>query len=210
MGGPSKSNESSHSNSKHVSGRTYQKSHLGTAGTSGQNSTKSHASSSNSRHRDRKDSERSKDTASHRQNERPSREHNGSSSKDRHSNSRHPDKGKDKEKEKERRVRHVEWKVTLAPMNARDLARDDDFISHMLVECLGSVEPLSVHKMDASRKLPTWNPEDILEIVQKVCLVQPTSDEAPSRESQLTNRFHILQYVSYSLFFWFSSWLCLL
>jgi hypothetical protein len=40
--------------------------------------------------------------------------------------------------------------------------------SHMLVECLGTVEPLSVHKMDASRKLPQWEPQTILNIVQKV------------------------------------------
>jgi hypothetical protein len=40
----------------------------------------------------------------------------------------------------------------------------------MLVECLGTVEPLSVHKMDASRRLPTWEPELILNIVQKVSL----------------------------------------
>ena len=41
----------------------------------------------------------------------------------------------------------------------------------MLVECLGTIEPLSVHKMDASRKLPTWEPEVILAIVQKVVSV---------------------------------------
>jgi hypothetical protein len=40
----------------------------------------------------------------------------------------------------------------------------------MLVECLGTVEPLSVHKMDASRRLPTWEPELILNIVQKVSI----------------------------------------
>ncbi len=93
-------------------------------------------------------------------------------------------------------MRLIEWKYTTAPMNARDLARDDDFVrsvglfslfiymfahalyfrvffefnSHMLVECLGIVEPLLVHKMDASRRLPTWEPELILNIVQKVSL----------------------------------------
>lgn len=67
----------------------------------------------------------------------------------------------------------IEWKYTTAPMNARDLARDDDFISHMLVECLGTIEPLSVHKMDASRKLPTWEPDVILAIVQKYVVNSP-------------------------------------
>ena len=36
----------------------------------------------------------------------------------------------DVEKKKEKR-RMVEWKYTTAPMNARDLARDDDFIRYI-------------------------------------------------------------------------------
>lgn len=165
MGGFSKANESSNPNSKHLSGRTYHKQQLGTSSSSAQNSSKPTPSSSLSRNGERKDSERVKDTAN-RHSERSKDDRNAS--KDRHYTSRSPDKRRDKEKEKERRIRHVEWKYTGAPMNARDLARDDDFVSHMLVECLGSVEPLSVHKMDASRKLPTWEPEIILEVVQKV------------------------------------------
>lgn len=42
------------------------------------------------------------------------------------------------------------------------------FCSHMLVESLGKVEPLSVHKMDPSRILPEFDPDDLLNLVQKV------------------------------------------
>ena len=123
------------------------------------------------------------------------------------------------EKRRRTRMQVTEWKYTTAPMNARDLARDDDFVryihpsiymssfflpiffnmganprfifyflfllsltsdhptslppSHMLVECLGTIEPLSVHKMDASRRLPTWEPDLILSIVQKASLSGP-------------------------------------
>jgi len=42
------------------------------------------------------------------------------------------------------------------------------FCSHMLVESLGEVEPLTVHKMDPSRILPEFDPDDILNLVQKV------------------------------------------
>lgn len=38
----------------------------------------------------------------------------------------------------------------------------------MLVESLGKVEPLSVHKMDPSRVLPEFDPDAILNLVQKV------------------------------------------
>lgn len=42
------------------------------------------------------------------------------------------------------------------------------FCSHMLVESLGKVEPLSVHKMDPSRVLPEFDPDIILNIIQNV------------------------------------------
>ena len=42
------------------------------------------------------------------------------------------------------------------------------FCSHMLVESLGKVEPLSVHKMDPSRVLPEFDPDTILSLIQKV------------------------------------------
>ena len=54
-------------------------------------------------------------------------------------------------------------------MNMEDLSRDDDFLSHLLVEKLGTGEvPLAVHKMDPSRKLPKTNAEDLLQIVRRV------------------------------------------
>lgn len=54
-------------------------------------------------------------------------------------------------------------------MNMHDLSRDDDFLSHLLVEKLGTGDvPLVVHKMDPSRKLPKTNADDLLEIVRRV------------------------------------------
>lgn len=50
-----------------------------------------------------------------------------------------------------------------------DLSKDDDFLSHLLVEKLGTgVVPLLVHKMDPSRRLPKTNAEDLMEIVRRV------------------------------------------
>jgi hypothetical protein len=73
-------------------------------------------------------------------------------------------------------------------MNMHDLARDDDFLSHLLVEKLGTGDiPLLVHKMEPSRRLPKTNPEILMAIVQRVCLIflSPT----PSR--QLTRYFSL-------------------
>ena len=54
-------------------------------------------------------------------------------------------------------------------MNMHDLARDDDFLSHLLVEKLGTGGiPLLVHKMDPSRRLPKTNPEDLMAIIRRV------------------------------------------
>ena len=54
-------------------------------------------------------------------------------------------------------------------MNMEDLSRDDDFLSHLLVEKLGTGDvPLVVHKMDPSRRLPKTNAEDLLQIVRRV------------------------------------------
>jgi histone-lysine N-methyltransferase SUV420H len=56
-------------------------------------------------------------------------------------------------------------------MNMRDLSRDDDFLSHLLVEKLGTGDvPLVVHKMDPSRQLPKTNADDLLEIVRRVSI----------------------------------------
>lgn len=54
-------------------------------------------------------------------------------------------------------------------MNMRDLSRDDDFLSHLLVEKLGTgAVPLIVHKMDASRTIPKANPDELITIVRNV------------------------------------------
>lgn len=54
-------------------------------------------------------------------------------------------------------------------MNVRDLSKDDDFLSHLLVEKLGTGGvPLYVHKMDPSRKLPKVDAEDLMVIVRRV------------------------------------------
>lgn len=56
-------------------------------------------------------------------------------------------------------------------MNMEDLSRDDDFLSHLLVEKLGTGDvPLVVHKMDPSRRLPKTNAEDLLQIVRRVSI----------------------------------------
>lgn len=54
-------------------------------------------------------------------------------------------------------------------MNVRDLSKDDDFLSHLLVEKLGTGGvPLYVHKMDPSRKLPKVDAEDLMVIVRRL------------------------------------------
>ena len=62
----------------------------------------------------------------------------------------------------------IAWKPTKI-MNMRDLSKDDDFLSHLLVEKLGTgAVPLYVHKMDPSRKFPKTDAEDLLQIVRRV------------------------------------------
>ncbi|KAF7315565.1 SET domain-containing protein [Mycena indigotica] len=64
---------------------------------------------------------------------------------------------------------NVFWRPTKLMTNARDLSRDDDFLSHLLVEKLGTgTVPLLVHKMDGSRRLPKTNADDILRIVRRL------------------------------------------
>ena len=54
-------------------------------------------------------------------------------------------------------------------MKVQDLARDDDFLSHLLVEKLGTGDiPLLVHKMDPSRRLPKTSPQDLMVIIRRV------------------------------------------
>ncbi|KAG8213649.1 hypothetical protein J3R82DRAFT_10339 [Butyriboletus roseoflavus] len=54
-------------------------------------------------------------------------------------------------------------------MNMRDLSRDDDFLSHLLVEKLGTGNvPLCVHKMDPSRRLPKVPASDLMTAVRRL------------------------------------------
>ena len=62
----------------------------------------------------------------------------------------------------------LSWRFTKV-MNMSDLSRDDDFLSHLLVEKLGTGSvPLLVHKMDPSRRLPKTDANDLLQIVRRV------------------------------------------
>ena len=64
------------------------------------------------------------------------------------------------------------WRPTKV-MNMCDLSKDDDFLSHLLVEKLGTgIVPLLVHKMDSSKRLPKTNTLDLMRIVRRVsCLL---------------------------------------
>jgi histone-lysine N-methyltransferase SUV420H len=67
----------------------------------------------------------------------------------------------------------ISWRPTKI-MNMRDLSKDDDFLSHLLVEKLGTgAVPLLVHKMDPSRRLPKTNADDLLQIVRRVSIISP-------------------------------------
>ncbi|KII92950.1 hypothetical protein PLICRDRAFT_37760 [Plicaturopsis crispa FD-325 SS-3] len=60
------------------------------------------------------------------------------------------------------------WRPTKI-MNMRDLSNDDDFLSHLLVEKLGTGDvPLLVHKMDSRRHLAKTDADDLLEIVRRL------------------------------------------
>ncbi|KAL4080296.1 hypothetical protein V8B97DRAFT_1864270 [Scleroderma yunnanense] len=62
----------------------------------------------------------------------------------------------------------VPWRPTKI-MNMRDLSKDDDFLSHLLVEKLGTgAVPLYVHKMDPSRRLPKVDARDLMAIVRRL------------------------------------------
>ncbi|KZT19063.1 hypothetical protein NEOLEDRAFT_76291 [Neolentinus lepideus HHB14362 ss-1] len=59
------------------------------------------------------------------------------------------------------------WRPTTI-MNMKDLSRDDDFLSHLLVEKIGTgVVPLLVHKMDPTRRLPKTKADALMEIVRR-------------------------------------------
>jgi len=67
------------------------------------------------------------------------------------------------------------WRFTKV-MNMSDLSKDDDFLSYLFVEKLGTGGvPLFVHKMDSSRRLPKTDANDILQIVRRVRSFLPTT-----------------------------------
>ena len=77
-------------------------------------------------------------------------------------------------------------------MNMHDLARDDDFLSHLLVEKLGTDNvPLLVHKMDPSRRLPKTDPNDLMAIIRRVCSLQTLSRRPCLSSRQFTRRFSL-------------------
>ncbi|KAJ7594424.1 hypothetical protein C8J56DRAFT_437183 [Mycena floridula] len=62
----------------------------------------------------------------------------------------------------------LSWRPTKI-MNMQDLSKDDDFLSHLLVEKLGTgTVPLLVHKMDPSRRLPKTDAQELLKIVRRL------------------------------------------
>ncbi|KAN0111356.1 hypothetical protein V8E52_008631, partial [Russula decolorans] len=69
----------------------------------------------------------------------------------------------------------TKWRSTKV-MKVQDLARDDDFLSHLLVEKLGTGHiPLLVHKMDPSRRLPKTSPQDLMAIIRRLVSVKGSS-----------------------------------
>ncbi|CAE6473223.1 unnamed protein product [Rhizoctonia solani] len=74
----------------------------------------------------------------------------------------------------------ISWQRTVATMQAQDLARDDDFLSHILVDTLASDRPLGVHKMDPTRPLPKCDSRDILRIVRKLAVPQAGKGKLPA------------------------------
>ncbi|KAI0940611.1 hypothetical protein AcW1_003763 [Taiwanofungus camphoratus] len=70
------------------------------------------------------------------------------------------------------------WRPTKI-MNMRDLARDDDFLSHLLVEKLGTgAVPLVVHKMDPTRRLPKTDAGELLQIVRRLVAARGSPQSA--------------------------------
>ena len=73
----------------------------------------------------------------------------------------------------------IVWKYTKS-MNMRDLARDDDYLSHLFIEKIASMaiaNQMLVHRMDPRRRLPKTEAVPILAILHRVChpMFLPTS-----------------------------------
>jgi hypothetical protein len=88
----------------------------------------------------------------------------------------------------------IAWKPTKI-MNMRDLSKDDDFLSHLLVEKLGTgAVPLLVHKMDPSRRLPKTDADDLLMIVRRVSIFSPRRVVVAYTNSNLFFRVRVSAY----------------
>lgn len=69
-------------------------------------------------------------------------------------------------------------------MKVQDLARDDDFLSHLLVEKLGTGDiPLLVHKMDSSRRLPKTSLQDLMAIIRRVRFILTAGVSTPLHQA---------------------------
>ncbi|KAJ7703085.1 hypothetical protein B0H17DRAFT_1041561 [Mycena rosella] len=90
----------------------------------------------------------------------------------------------------------VFWRPTKI-MNMRDLSKDDDFLSHLLVEKLGTgTVPLLVHKMDSSRRLPKTDADDLLQIVRRLVV---TKGPVPLVTRQAVDELLVLAPIRYYL-----------
>ncbi|KAJ7879857.1 hypothetical protein B0H13DRAFT_2345855 [Mycena leptocephala] len=68
----------------------------------------------------------------------------------------------------------IPWRPT-TKMKACDLAKDDDFLTHILVEKLSTgAVPLLVHKMDPACSFPHTDTDQILAIVRRLAVLTPT------------------------------------
>ncbi|KAF8967844.1 hypothetical protein BDZ97DRAFT_472657 [Flammula alnicola] len=86
------------------------------------------------------------------------------------------------------------WRPTKI-MHMRDLSKDDDFLSHLLVEKLGTgTVPLLVHKMDSSRRLPKTDTQDLMRIVRRL-----VGSKAPLQQVVRQAVDELLEYVSCAL-----------
>ncbi|EAU91602.1 hypothetical protein CC1G_11834 [Coprinopsis cinerea okayama7 len=64
-------------------------------------------------------------------------------------------------------------------MNVHDLSRDDDFLSHLLVEKLGTGQvPLVVHKMDPSARLPKTDADELMSLVRRFVITKAPVQQA--------------------------------
>jgi hypothetical protein len=84
----------------------------------------------------------------------------------------------------------IKWRPTKI-MNMLDLSKDDDFLSHLLVEKLGTGGvPLFVHKMDSSRRLPKTDAENLLQIVRRVSILHFMSFSHLNRHDRAFVLYH--------------------